>query len=480
MNRPSVSQLSGYVERIRESAEFARDAVDQAKWLERYQNVDWEGERNIDEYRRLMSVDGRPSIDVTPAYCLLGDEKIKALREGLPKNSKVMFIVRDPFDRLMSQVKLHHHLHGNYRGDLSRDDLDLFLKRPDQRKRWDYASTIESWGRIFGRDFKVFDFELLARQPKQAIKAIAEFLEFELADDYHERDAESFSHADRNQNLQDWLPTIGKRSRGQIANALKGDVERLLRRHPEYPRGWLRKLENNIASAPAVRKTRSELGLDVQRLMRMTESLGDNCEYGFWQRDHDYEPSSLFRWAITPMDSLLAFLAGPKPLYDKHALEPHSPAMVNDRTFGFKFHSKLVRKGENGLVLAPDLDEFREIFEAEKTKIDFLQRKFFATARRKPAVYVVKANAGLREGDVLALSESLRSLNANHMLLWASAAPDREVGVAKHSPGVYEAFLSGFARYVQADAYVGDDWSRVMADLATQDDIRTLLRGMFR
>lgn len=88
-----------------------------------------------------------------------------------------------------------------------------------------------------------------------------------------------------------------------------------------------------------------DVDLPTRTLMQMTESLGENCEYGFWQRHRGHESSSLFRWAITRIDNLLAFLEAPQhPQYAMDNLSPYSPGMVTDATFGIKFHSKLVER----------------------------------------------------------------------------------------------------------------------------------------
>jgi len=45
--------------------------------------------------------------------------------------------------------------------------------------------------------------------------------------------------------------------------------------------------------------------IDLQRF----ESLGENCEFGFLLRHHQVASGGFFRWAFTPLHSLIRILA---------------------------------------------------------------------------------------------------------------------------------------------------------------------------
>lgn len=458
----------------------AYDRANQLAWIEKWRRIEQKSPTSIEEYLDLMSVPGRPSIDISPAYCLLSRPVIEQLRDGLPQGSKVVYFIRDPLDRLASQFKLHFHLHGKYRGMPSQEDIARFLEDRGQQKRWDSEAVLTKWGSVFGKDFIAFNYDRLAKHPKNAILDLSKTLGFELGDTTDEREEESFFHTEANQNTRSWLPKLGRTQRIYLARALEPSVERLLEAYPEYPRKWLDKVRT--AAEQTITYTRDPNGLDLptQRLMRMTESIGDNCEYGFWQRHHGYEPSSLFRWAITPISSLIEYLENPGPLFQVRNLEPHSPGMVHDKAFGFRFHSKLVEKTDNGLQLLSDKEAFGETYWSEKAKIDFLKTKFTMQAKLKPALYVIKDNKGLSAEQIERVQTALLRLNGNHMLLWAVADPEKEVGVEQLDDCLYQGFLPYFAPYVKADAYAEDGWTTLMRKLAEREEIDAITKRMMR
>lgn len=457
----------------------AYDREDQLAWIEKWRRIEQKSPTSIEEYLDLMSVPGRPSIDISPAYCMLSRPVIEQLRDDLPQGSRVVYFVRDPLDRLASQLKLHFHLHGKYRGIPSQEDIARFLENRAQQKRWDYEVVLTNWGSVFGKDFIAFNYDRLAKQPKEAILDLSKTLGFELDEKTDERDEESFFHTEANQNTRSWLPALGKTQKTYLARAVQPAVERLLERYPKYPRFWLEKVRK-AASQTAPEAGDRDFDIGTQRLMRMTESIGDNCEYGFWQRHHGYEPSSLFRWALTPPDSLIEFLEKPRPLFQKDQLEPYSPGMVHDRAFGFKFHSKLVERDGTQLRLIADKHVFDEVYADEKSKIDFLRTKFFAQGRARPALYVIKENKGLSEKQIERVQTALLRLNANHMLLWAVVDPAKEAGVEQLDNCLYQGFLPYFAPYVKADAYAENGWTTLMRKLAEREEIDAITKRMLR
>lgn len=49
----------------------------------------------------------------------------------------------------------------------------------------------------------------------------------------------------------------------------------------------------------------------TEKFLSRIECLGDNCELGFVMRNLKYEKSSLFRWSITPIATLIQFVENP-------------------------------------------------------------------------------------------------------------------------------------------------------------------------
>lgn len=450
----------------------------QRAWLTKWRAIAASQPPKAAEYRALMGLAQRPAIDISPALSFLDPARIPELRAALPDGSKVIYLVRNPLERMGAQYMLHHHLQGRYRGTPSQEDLAAFLANPAQLRRSDFAEIMAQWQGVFGDDFCAFSYDQLSAQPRQLIAQITQFLGLPPAPDAATRSDDSYAESDPHAAVKALLPRPGPKENQQIANAIAPLAARFAHDQPDLGQRWLASIAAaQDATPPKPPNLITDVALPVQKLMRMTESLGDNCEYGFWQRHRGYEPSSLFRWAITPIDPLIDYLRAPKPLYARDTMDVHSPQMVADRGAGFCFHSKLIERDEDGKPrLLNDPDAFDRIYQAELGKIEFLARKFWMMARTRPALYIVKCKDGLSADQVHALADALHALHPQHQLLWAEAGEFE--GIKTLRPGLLHACLPEFARYVSADKYHPEGWTRIMAALATYGEIPKMIAQM--
>ena len=457
------------------------DIPDQERWLAKWASIRQSAAPKIENYIDLMSVEGRPSLEISPSYCFLQPKLIRTLRDGLPAGSKVLYLIRDPMARTSSQIKLHYSLHGAYRGRPSQADLAEFMDIPTQRKRWDYAGVMDSWETVFGTDFIPLPFDDVVRDPKGLTLRVADALGIDLASGIADRPAANFFHSEKNQNAQIWVSSLGPDEKTQIAKAMLPDIQRFCEKMPEQGMPWLNRLTAHAESESTRPEFITDIDLPTQKLMRMTESLGDNCEYGFWQRHRGYEPSSLFRWAITPIDSLLAFLDEPAPLFAMKDLTPYSGGMVHDTQFGFKFHSKL-RVPPEGTDPFEYAKSFAAIYEDEAAKIAHLQTKFFAQMRRQTGLYVLKDNKGLTEDQARRVLAHLHAKNPNHHLMWVEAdLPEGQEPTLKDlGGGLLRGALSRFAPYTVADDYAQGGWNALMTLASRHDVIAEQIKRMQR
>lgn len=476
-SRRSDQQTAAAIKQARIDLEGAWDRESQEKWLSDWGRIPRDRSPDIDEYIELMSAPGRPSLDISPTLGILPRKTVKLLREQLPEGSKAIFMLREPLSRLASQVKLHFHLHGHYRGSAASEDLERFLNHGAQRNRWDYTTIIDTWRGVFRDDFKIIHYQGIVDDPRATIKEIADFLDFEMSEDTDERSEESFFHSNQNQNKQSGLPKMGPRENQVLARMLEPEFERFAEAYPEMGSLWLDQLRQKINVTQTWKTPVADVDMPVMRLMRMTESLGDNCEYGFWQRHRGYEPSSLFRWAITPVDALNCYLENRKEVFSFENLKAHSPAMVEDTKTGFYFHCNLVERNDAGkLQLLADPDKLAEAYRPAKEKFDFLANKFWRQIRRNPAVYVVKRNEALPEETVFRLLKNLHALNPAHCLLWVDAG--KPTPVTEIAPGLYHATITRFANYHTADDYDAEGWTRVMTELVRMTKIEAMIARM--
>ncbi len=463
------------------SARLAEGALDglhdgglQRDWIDRWRAIDPRDAPDSETYRALMSVAGKPSIDVSPAYCFMPKRLIPQVYEAVPESSKVLFILRDPMARMMSQMKLHWYMHGKYRGLASLARHREFVADTLQLRRADYRTTIEDWRAVFGDRFRVAHYEDMCRAPRRFLTDMCDFLGVELDEAVAEATLAKGGVANGSA-----APTPGPAERQIVAEAVLPMIQRYGEIDPEPVRRWLTPVEAAINGVVPPRTVIEDCTLKVQDLMRMTESLGDNCEYGFWQRHRRYEPSSLFRWAITPATALATYLKSPTTdLFDEAALTVHSPGMVDDATLGFKFHSKLVEPdGSGGFRLLADRAQWADVYRQEKDKIDHLAQKFRTQMSSRPAVYVLKCNLGIDRELVEEIRDLVVGFNPNHWILWveqgAEAGRIEEVG-----PNLLRGEIDAFAKYTAADQYSANGWTTLMHALAEREDIAKMITAM--
>ena len=210
--------------------------------------------------------------------------------------------------------------------------------------------------------------------------------------------------------------------------------------------------------------------------MHISESLGDNCEYGFWQRDHGYEPSSLFRWAISPPESVLAFLQSPVELFQKESLMPHTARLVKDELSGFSFHSNLVLKSKKEGVKLRSGNSFERQYEQEKSKIDYLQQKFFSQLKSKPKLFVIKRKKGFDASLVKELLGCLRSYCDKHVLLVVTPSDEvKDSRCQKISDGLYYGQIPFFANHAKAAQYHPTGWSTLMESMSKEPELKAMV-----
>lgn len=122
------------------------------------------------------------SCDITPAYSLLSEEGVALIKETAP-GSKIIFIVRDPVERMWSELSYHYEK--THKGDLSEksDDLD-FIKTKLTRhhlKRGDYANTYKIFSKYFS-DILILVFEEINQDMNKSMRDICEFIGVDAGD----------------------------------------------------------------------------------------------------------------------------------------------------------------------------------------------------------------------------------------------------------------------------------------------------------
>lgn len=159
-----------------------------ASWREKPRRFLWLcsyffGRVNDEWYCRLYQ-EGRGKIcgEVTPDYSLLEADDVARVAALLPE-AKIILLMRDPLDRVLSQLR--YHMDGRaipLLGNAPRQDLIRFATQPGQISRGDYRRVIETWLRYFPEEriHRLF-YEDICASPREAYAGVLKFLGASLA-----------------------------------------------------------------------------------------------------------------------------------------------------------------------------------------------------------------------------------------------------------------------------------------------------------
>lgn len=113
--------------------------------------------------------------EFTPAYAILDSSTVRQVAEILPANCQIVFVMREPVDRLWSGIRMYCKKRGISVGQMSESEIDELSLRPEHFLRSDYARTIENWS-VFGNRVGYFFFEHLRESPATFLSDVLRFL----------------------------------------------------------------------------------------------------------------------------------------------------------------------------------------------------------------------------------------------------------------------------------------------------------------
>ena len=149
--------------------------------------------QNPQKYFTLMSQSALNSPvncvgDITPIYCKLNTDFLKIIKQGLEEvgfNVKVLFIMRDPIERVWSATRMaigrKQDSNQVFNNDKAYKLLDLQYKSEPFRTRTCYEATIHNIRQVFKEDdYKVLFFEEIIKENSFYKIQLGKFLGFNL------------------------------------------------------------------------------------------------------------------------------------------------------------------------------------------------------------------------------------------------------------------------------------------------------------
>lgn len=194
------------------------------------------------------------------------------------------------------------------------------------------------------------------------------------------------------------------------------------------------------------------------------ESLGDNCEFGFFLRQAGNEISSLFRWTSVQDFFKLNDLIknGLDDLFNFNDLTPLSEHMVMSKKHAIGFHTRMKSHNINGKqVFKSNNLILRGLFLTEIAKINHLRKKFINGITSGNKIYVVKgANS---EDAVYELAKTISFFGQGKILhVVQSSDPNSISTLIKIDDNLYKGYIDRFANYNSADQLSFSSWEALL------------------
>ena len=200
-------------------------------------------------------------------------------------------------------------------------------------------------------------------------------------------------------------------------------------------------------------------GLTIPQIALRFESLGENCEFGLFQRRCDSEPLGLLRFSSTFMRNLIRGidnrfdgLGAAEDIDPRLEGDQRREYMIHERKFGLVYHT-FVYEGQRSIWL---------MREQESARLKFLLRKFVEELNIAEKIFVYKRNGVVSEEEVLPLHMALNRYGDNILLWVVPAEPDRPAGTVEVvMPGLLKGYIDRFAPDDNAHDLSFDGWLRV-------------------
>jgi hypothetical protein len=203
-------------------------------------------------------------------------------------------------------------------------------------------------------------------------------------------------------------------------------------------------------------------GMGIPQIALKFESLGENCEFGLFQRRCDSEPLGLLRFSSTFLRNLIRGidkqfegLGAAEDIDPRLEGEERREYMIHEKKFGLIYHT-FVYEGQRSVWL---------MREQESARLKFLLRKFMEELEVAEKIFVYKRNSMVSEEEILPLYMALARYGDNTLLWVVPAETDRPAGTVEViMPGLLRGYIDRFAPDDNAHDFSFEGWLHVCAN----------------
>ena len=211
-------------------------------------------------------------------------------------------------------------------------------------------------------------------------------------------------------------------------------------------------------------------GLTIPQIALKFESVGENCEFGLFQRRCDAEPLGLLRFSSTFMRNLIRGLengfqelGAVEDIDPRLEGEPRKEYMIHEKKYGLVYHT-FVYEGQRSVWL---------MREQESARLKFLRRKFMEELEAAEKVFVYRFNGPRSEEEILPLHMALNRYGPVTLLWVVTAERDRPAGTVEVlMPGLLKGYIDRFAPDDNAHDLSFDGWLRVCVNACVLDRLQ--------
>jgi len=197
--------------------------------------------------------------------------------------------------------------------------------------------------------------------------------------------------------------------------------------------------------------------MDARTVALQFESLGDNCEFGLFQRHVGAEPLGLLRFAGVRLDNLLIGLRDGFRGFD-------DPGRIETYLFGDGERREYVtRQTDYAMVSHTGVFEGdmtqSEVHAREITRFRYLRRRFVEDLEDAQKIFVIRRDPPMSEPEVLPVWLALREYGPNSLLCVAPAKDGRPAGsVEMIAEGLMMGYVDRLAPYTNTHDVSDDSW----------------------
>jgi hypothetical protein len=212
-------------------------------------------------------------------------------------------------------------------------------------------------------------------------------------------------------------------------------------------------------------------GMTVHQIALSFESLGENCEFGLFQRRCEAEPLGLLRFSSTFLRNLIRGIDnGFDGIGEVADIDPRLEGgppkefMVHEKKFGLVYHT-FVYEGQRSAWL---------MREQESARLKFLRRKFMEELHAAEKVFVYRFDGPVTEEEILPLHLALNRYAPTTLLWVVPAERHRPPGTVEVlMPGLLKGYIDRFAPEDDAHNLSFDGWMQVCANALVLDRLQT-------